>query len=107
MVDGESIGFVLAGQKVSVKLDAFPFTRYGTIHGEVVDVSRDSDKDDKLCLIYPVKCDSTQPTSLSMASTAIAPGMAVSAEIITGDRWVIEYVLSPVLCYRSEAGRER
>jgi membrane fusion protein, hemolysin D len=38
---------------------------------------------------------------------AIAPGMAVSAEIITGDRRVIEYVLSPVLRYRDEAGRER
>jgi len=38
---------------------------------------------------------------------AIAPGMAVNAEIITGDRRVIEYVLSPVLRYRNEAGRER
>jgi hemolysin D len=38
---------------------------------------------------------------------AITPGMAVSAEIITGDRRVIEYVLSPVLRYRSEPGRER
>jgi hemolysin D len=37
----------------------------------------------------------------------ISPGMAVSAEIITGNRRVIEYLLSPVLRYRSEAGRER
>jgi hemolysin D len=38
---------------------------------------------------------------------AIAPGMAVAAEIITGDRRVIEYLLSPVVRYRDEAGRER
>jgi hemolysin D len=37
---------------------------------------------------------------------AFAPGMAVSAEIITGGRRVIEYVLSPVLRYRHESGRE-
>jgi hemolysin D len=38
---------------------------------------------------------------------AIAPGMAVNAEIITGDRWVIAFVLSPILRYRHESGRER
>jgi hypothetical protein len=38
---------------------------------------------------------------------AITPGMAVSAEIITGDRRVIEYVLSPILRYRHESARER
>ena len=38
---------------------------------------------------------------------AIAPGMAVAAEIVTGDRRVIDYVLSPILRYRHESGRER
>jgi hemolysin D len=37
----------------------------------------------------------------------IAPGMAVNAEIITGDRRVIDFVLSPILRYRHESGRER
>jgi len=51
----KDIGFVLTGQRVTVKFDAFPFTRYGTVDGEVVDVSRDANKDDKLGLIYPVR----------------------------------------------------
>ena len=38
---------------------------------------------------------------------AIAPGMAMSAEIITGDRRVTECVLSPILRYRHQSGRER
>jgi hypothetical protein len=38
---------------------------------------------------------------------AITPGMAVNAEIITSDRRVIDYVLSPKLRYRHERGRER
>jgi hemolysin D len=104
----KDIGFVLAGQRVTVKLDAFPFTRYGTVDGEVVDVSRDANKDDKLGLIYPVRVRlDAADINVEGKRVAIAPGMAVSAEIITGNRRVIEYVLSPVLRYRSEAGRER
>ncbi len=38
---------------------------------------------------------------------AIVPGMAVNAEIITGDRRVIDYLLSPILRYRHESARER
>jgi multidrug efflux pump subunit AcrA (membrane-fusion protein) len=65
-------------------------------------------KDDKLGLIYPVRVRLDAADILVDGKRiAIAPGMAVNAEIITGDRRVIEYVLSPVLRYRSEAGRER
>jgi multidrug efflux pump subunit AcrA (membrane-fusion protein) len=104
----KDIGFVLAGQRVTVKFDAFPFTRYGTVDGEVVDVSRDANKDDKLGLIYPVRVrlDSAD-INVEGKRVAITPGMAVNAEIITGDRRVIEYVLSPILRYRHESARER
>jgi hemolysin D len=102
----KDIGFVLAGQKVTVKFDVFPFTRYGTVDGEVVDVSRDANKDDKLGLIYPVRVRlDAADINVEGKRVAIAPGMAVNAEIITGDRRVIEYVLSPILRYRHESGR--
>jgi hemolysin D len=104
----KDIGFIAVGQKVMVKFDAFPFTRYGTVSGEVVDVSRDANKDDKLGLVYPVRVRLDAADILADGKRVeIAPGMAVNAEIITGDRRVIEYVLSPVLRYRHEAGRER
>ena len=108
MVLNKDAGFVLAGQKVSVKFDAFPFTRYGTVDGEVIDVSRDANKDDKLGLVYPVRVRlDTSDIAVDGKRVAITPGMAVNAEIITGDRRLIEYILSPVLRYRAEAGRER
>jgi hypothetical protein len=74
----------------------------------VVDVSRDANKDDKQGLIYPVRVrlDAAE-SNVDGKRVAIAPGMAVNAEIITGDRRVIEYVLSPILRYRHESGRER
>jgi HlyD family type I secretion membrane fusion protein len=108
MVLNKDIGFVLAGQKVSVKLEAFPFTRYGTVSGEVIDVSRDANKDEKLGLVYPVRVRlAAAEIEVDGKMMPITPGMAVSAEIITGDRRVIDYVLSPILRYRHEAGRER
>lgn len=108
MVLNKDAGFVLAGQRVSVKLDAFPFTRYGTVDGEVIDVSRDANKDDKLGLVYPVRVRlDAGDIKVDGKRVAIAPGMAVNAEIITGDRRVIDYVLSPILRYRQESGRER
>jgi hemolysin D len=104
----KDIGFIAAGQKVTVKFDAFSFTRYGTVSGEVVDVSRDANKDDKLGLIYPVQVRlDASSIAADGRQVEIAPGMSVNAEIITGDRRVIEYVLSPLLRYRHEAGRER
>ena len=108
MVLNKDAGFVLAGQRVSVKLDAFPFTRYGTVEGEVIDVSRDANKDEKLGLVYPVRVRlDVIDIGVDGKRVAIVPGMAVNAEIITGDRRVIDYVLSPVLRYRQESARER
>ncbi|MBS0521712.1 MAG: HlyD family efflux transporter periplasmic adaptor subunit [Proteobacteria bacterium] len=108
MALNKDIGFIAPGQKVTLKFDAFPFTRYGTVDGEVIDVSRNASKDDKLGLVYPVRIrlDATD-IGADGWRIEITPGMAVDAEIITGDRRVIEYVLSPLLWYRHEAGRER
>jgi hemolysin D len=37
----------------------------------------------------------------------LAPGMAVTVEIKTGQRRIIEYVLAPLLRYKQESLRER
>jgi hypothetical protein len=74
----------------------------------VIDVSRDTNKDDKLGLVYPVRVrlDATD-ILVDGKRVAIARDMAVNAEIITGDRRVINFVLSPILRYRHESARER
>jgi hemolysin D len=114
MALNKDVGFVRDGQKVTVKFDAFPFTRYGTVDGEVIDlsassgraISRDANKDDKQGLVYPARVR-LDDADIDVKKIAISPGMAASAEIITGDRRVIDYVLSPILRYRHESGRER
>ncbi len=45
-VANDDIGFVAAGQPVEVKVKTFPFTRYGLLHGRVLDASRDAVRPD-------------------------------------------------------------
>jgi hemolysin D len=55
------VGQLKIGQDVAVKLEAFPFTRYGTVPGTLVQLSRDAIQDEKLGLIYAVKIRLTCP----------------------------------------------
>ena len=42
MISNRDIGFVEVGQDVSVKLDAFSYTRYGLLQGKVLTISQDA-----------------------------------------------------------------
>ena len=108
MVLNKDIGFVREKQEVTVKLDAFPYTRYGFINGEIVTLSDDAVPMEEIGLAY------TASVSLEKSSIAVegrdvrlSPGMAVTVEVKTGKRRVIEYLLSPLLRYKSESARER
>jgi hemolysin D len=107
-IENRDVAFVRAGQPVEVKADSLPFTRYGTVAGEVLDVSRDAVAQERGGLVYPVR------VSLSRASVTteegdvrLVPGMLVSVEIATGQRRLIEFLLSPLLRSWKEAARER
>lgn len=108
MLENKDIGFVFAGQNAEVKLETFPFTKYGTIPGKVDFVSSDAASDEKRGLIYPAKVQLTRSTmQVENKVVNLSPGMAVTVEIKTGHRRVIEYFLSPLLQYSNESLRER
>lgn len=102
------IGFVRPGQRVTVKLEAFPFTRYGTLEGKLLWVSRDAIQDEKLGPVYQarVALASNRPTS-GGAPLDVSPGLQATAEIRTAERRVIDFLLSPIERRLNEAGRER
>jgi hemolysin D len=129
MVSNRDIGFVTAGQPAEIKVDTFPFTRYGLLRGMVLDLSRDAIASDKPADSKPdtraeavaatsepiskesgyaarVSLDRTQ-MQVENGSVNLTPGMAVTVEIKTGSRRIISYLLSPVLKYKQEAFRER
>ena len=108
MVENKDIGFVFAGQTVTVKLETFPFTKYGTIPGKVNFVSNDAASDEKRGLIYPARIGlAKSQMKIDNKLVNLSPGMAATVEIKIGKRRVIEYFLSPLLQYANESLRER
>ncbi|HEN3479141.1 TPA: HlyD family type I secretion periplasmic adaptor subunit [Yersinia enterocolitica] len=108
MILNKDIGFVLPGQAVEVKIDSFPYTRFGTLSGEVKHISRDAMEDQQQGLVFPARIRLDSDTLIVEGKPVrLSAGMAVSAEIKTGRRRVIDYLLSPLQQYQSEAMRER
>ncbi|MDP4571906.1 HlyD family type I secretion periplasmic adaptor subunit [Pseudomonas sp. BNK-6] len=108
MVLNKDVGFVRAGQPVEIKVDAFPYTRYGTLRGTVEHVSGDAIKDDQLGLVFPTRIRLERAAiAAGQGWMPLQAGMSVTGEIRTGERRVINYLLSPIREYQSEALRER
>jgi len=108
MIENKDIGFIDEGQVAEVKIETFAFTRYGVIDAEVKTVSRDAIPDEDRGLVYAARIAlSTDVMNIRGREIRLSPGMAVSAEIKTGKRRVLEYILDPVLRATSEAMRER
>jgi hemolysin D len=102
------IGFVREGQVATVKLEAFSFTRYGTIPGMVAAVSRDAINDERQGLVFSARVRVNRSGILvDGRDVALMAGMRATVEIKTGERRVIDFLLSPIMKAVSEAGRER
>lgn len=107
-IANQDIGFVFPGQAVEVKLETFPYTRYGTVPATVGIVTADAVIDDKLGSYYPATLRFRQKDiAVDGKRVPLAPGMSISAEIKTGRRRVIDYLLSPVQQAGSESLHER
>lgn len=101
-------GFVVEGQPAEIKLEAFNFTKYGTLDGEVASMSSDAIEDEELGLVYDTRVSLAARTIRADGrDVPLTPGMAVTVEIKTGKRRVIEFLLSPLQRYQDESIRER
>jgi len=108
ILENKDIGFVHPGQPVTVKVETFTYTKYGTLEGTVVSVSRDAIKDEKRGLIYSSKIRLDRDhLNINGQDIKLSPGMAVTVEVKIDQRRVIEYFLSPLQQYASESVRER
>lgn len=104
----KDIGFMRPGQSVTVKVDSFPYTRYGYLTGTVASVSHDAAQDEKLGLVFPARIKLDGSTlEIEGVKVRMSAGMSLSAEIKTGKRRVIDYLLSPLAQHASESLRER
>lgn len=117
------IGFVREGQHVRVKLEAFPFTDYGIVEGVIESISRDAITPEApqqgqeggnpraapaAGLVYSARIRLLRNhVMIGTRRQPFGPGMSVTAEIKTGRRRIIQYLLSPISQAMDEAGRER
>ncbi|MFS8110943.1 HlyD family type I secretion periplasmic adaptor subunit [Rhizobium jaguaris] len=126
------IGFVSAGQEAVIKVEAFPFTRYGVVRGHVTSVATDAvpEPDAQQMegqpakqlqslipignvervqnLVFPVTVrPDTDAINVDGALQPLSPGMAATVEIKTGKRRILEYLFSPLAEVASEAMQER
>lgn len=107
-VGNQDIGYVHEGQTAEVKIHTFPFTRYGVIAAKVESVARDATVDEKQGLIYRTKLVlEKSEIMVNGRETPLLPGMAVTAEIATDQRRLIEFFLAPLLRMKQESLRER
>lgn len=135
-IKNQDIGFVYVGQTARVKIGAFDFTRFGTIDGTVMSISRDvvdqspyqPPQDDGYdsgaqpqspadsATKNPAQPEPQYLAHIALSRTAIEtdqgtallkPGMAVTADIKTGRRSVLSYLLTPITQVTSDSMHER
>jgi len=107
-VKPSDIAFIYFGQKAIVKFSAYDFAIYGGLDGEVMHISADTITDQKENVFYTVRIK-TNKNSLERngKQLKIIPGMTVSADIITGRKSVLDYILKPILKTKQYTFTER
>ncbi len=108
-VENKDVGFVRRDQEAEVKVESFPFTRYGTIDGRVISLSGDAVPIEKVGLVYAARVSMSRDVIQieNGSQVRLSPGMNVTVEIKTGQRRLIEYFLSPLLRGVNETAHER
>lgn len=130
-VRNRDIGFVSVGQEAVVKIESFPFTRYGSIHAHVERIAKDAipEPDANAIegdptrvsnaagfaggertqnLVFPVVLKPDVETiTVDGLTQPLTSGMAVTVELKTGARRMLEYLFAPLVEVASKAMRER
>jgi membrane fusion protein len=109
LVPTRAIGFVMPGNRVVLRYDAFPFQRFGQYGGSVDNIGQavwsQGDAIGPLTAHEPVyridvKLDS-QLVNAGPQKVLLRPGMLVNADLLLERRSVFEWVFEPVIALRT------
>ncbi len=109
----KDIGFVHQRDTAAIKIHTFPFTKYGTLEASVTRISEDAIQDEKTArekggLLYSMSLLMLRNTLwVDGREERLLPGMQVTAEIIIGQRRIIDFFLAPLKQGVQESLRER
>ena len=102
------IAFLRPGQKAIIKVSAYDFSIYGGLHATLEQISADTIKDERGDSFYRVYLRTTENSLKRHGEVLpIIPGMTATAEILTGQKSVLDYLMKPLLKARDRALRER
>jgi len=96
-VKPSDIAFIYPSQKAMVKITAYDFAVFGALKGEVVSISADTITDSKENKFYKVKIKTEVEHLSNKRKIILMPGMTVNADIVTGKKTVMDYILKPIL----------
>ncbi|NBP46100.1 MAG: HlyD family type I secretion periplasmic adaptor subunit [Betaproteobacteria bacterium] len=108
----QDVGYLRPGLPVTVKIDAYDYTIYGTLSGTLDYLSPDTLNEELKPNEQPyyraqVKIVTRQFSARPNEAIELQPGMTATAEIKTGSNTVLKYLTKPVIKTFSEAMRER
>jgi hemolysin D len=118
MVASDEIGYIQPGDKVVVKVDAFPYQRHGTLHGVVRSIGEQSipggSRTGEGQVVAPpggpyhrVQVELTRTNLQGLPNgVRLIPGMTVTGEVGVGKRTIITYLLYPITRGFDESIRE-
>ncbi len=107
-IDPKDIAYIEPGQKVRISLTAYDASRYGTIDGEVLQVSPDAIQDRNTGLfefIIQVSID-TSLYEEDGSAVEVMPGMVASIDVMAGKRTILEYFWRPIIKVKDQAFRD-
>jgi len=107
-VKPSDIAFIYPTQDAIVKVTAYDFSIYGSLHGKVVTISPDTvtDKNDNVYYVVKIQTDKKY-LERHGKKLKIIPGMMVNVDIITGKKTILEYILKPILKAKQYTFTER
>ena len=96
------------GQEARIKVEAFPFTKYGVLPGEIVHISPDAVDVEGEGLMFPVRVRLDKSTIFVRGhDMQLGPGMRVTVEARAGSQTVLQYMITPLARIADQAMRER
>ncbi len=102
------IGHLKVGQPVQVKVSSFDYSRYGSIEGELDYMSASTFQNENGERYYKGRVKLSQNyVGSNPDMNIVVPGMTVMADIVTGDKTIMQYLLKPIRNSMQTAMTER
>ncbi len=96
-ISPSEVGYIHSGLRAEIKVDSYDSSRFGVIKGHVKQVSPSTYLDEKMNPYYKATIELEKSyIGSDPEQMKVIPGMTVSANIITGSKTIMAYLLKPV-----------